>query len=816
LKSLSRRDNSCSTLKMGRNFPTMLSRTLSLTLALVLACSSAAVCATSQVSTDQRSSQSRDEQYQQDQQVQQQGLGQLPGISPSQTQEGAPASIPTVVLDDSRTLPPQQQNAPKQGEQNPLPLRPKPRARTVELTDFQQMVATSLGQTLPIYGMNLFEDAPTTFAPVDHAPVTSDYVIGPGDELLIRAWGQIDLDVHARVDRNGAIYIPRVGSLNVAGLRFDQLQGFLKSHIGHIYQNFDLNVGMGELRSIDVFVVGQAAHPGRYTISSLSTLANAIFASGGPSTSGSMRHIELKRSSTMVTDFDLYDLLIKGDKSKDVQLLPGDVIYFGAVGPQVAMGGEVNNPAIYELKHEASLNEVLQMAGGLAVTAYGGKVYVEQIKNREDRGIEEIKLDDAGLLRPLKDGDVLNFTPISPRFVDSVTLRGNVAQPGRYPWREGMRVTDLIPNREFLITREYWSQQNALTLQLQTNATRPAGELDKREIAKLDKGPLNDVRRNAPEINWDYAVVQRMNKQDLSTELLPFNLGKAVLEHQDSANLELQPGDIITIFSQADLRVPRDQQTKLVKLEGEFESAGVYRAQSGETLRDLVVRAGGMAPSAYLYAAVFTRESTRVQQQERLDMVIAQMERDMARQAAQNTQNARTGEEANAAKAAMEAQRASLEKMRQLKADGRIILTLHPDDTGVDSIPALPLEDGDEFYIPSRPIVVSVVGDVYNQGSFIERPGKTVVRYLRDAGGPTRNADKGKIFVVRANGSVVSKDAASGFWSGGFSSMVLMPGDTVVVPEQLNPGAAFRNFKDWSQILFNFGLAAAAVKVLTQ
>ena len=171
-----------------------------------------------------------------------------------------------------------------------------------------------------------------------------------------------------------------------------------------------------------------------------------------------------------------------------------------------------------------------------------------------------------------------------------------------------------------------------------TNATKPVGELDKREIDKLDRGLLNDVRRNAPEINWDYAGVQRMNKQDLSTELLPFNLGKAVLEHQDSANLELQPGDIVTIFSQADLRVPRDQQTKLVKLEGEFESAGVYRAQSGETLRDLVVRAGGMASSAYLYAAVFTRESTRIQQQERLDMVIAQMERDLARQAALNSQ----------------------------------------------------------------------------------------------------------------------------------------------------------------------------------
>jgi len=713
----------------------------------------------------------------------------------SGTPEGVPSTTPTVVLDDTRTVAPATPPTPAQQAQ-------RPGTRTAELTDFQQLVATSLGQTLPIYGENLFENVPTTFAPVDRVPVTADYVLGPGDELLIRAWGQIDLDVHARIDRNGAIYIPKVGNLNVAGLRYSQLQDFLKSHIGRIYQNFDLNVSMGELRSIDVFVVGQARRPGRYTVSSLSTLANAVFASGGPSPSGSMRHIQLKRGSRVIADFDLYDLLIKGDKSKDVPLQPEDVIYFAPIGAQVAMGGQVNNPAIYELKTEASLGDVLQLAGGLGTTAYGGKVYVEQIKNRRDRSIEEIKLDASGLALPLTDGDVLNFTPISPRFVNSVTLRGNVASPGRYPWHEGMRISDLIPNREFLITREYWSQQNAINLQMQASGARLSGE-------------LNDVRRNAPEINWDYAVVQRMSSKDLSTELVPFNLGKAVLEHQDSSNLVLTPGDIVTIFSQADLRVPREQQTKLVRLEGEFASAGIYRAQSAQGLRELVAQAGGLAPSAYLYAAVFTRETTRIQQQERLDMVIAQMERDLARQAAQSSQNARTSEEANAARAALEAQRASLDKLRQLKADGRIVLNLHPDDASVDAIPDIPLEDGDQFYVPSRPIIVSVVGDVYNQGSFIQRPGKTVSRYLRDAGGPTRNADKGRIFVVRANGAVVSKDAASGFWSGGFVSMVMMPGDTVVVPEQLNPGAALRNFKDWSQILFNFGLAAAAVKVLT-
>jgi polysaccharide biosynthesis/export protein len=703
------------------------------------------------------------------------------------------------------------------------------KSKKVELSDFQKLVSASLGQVLPVYGRALFQNVPTTFAPVDHVPVTAEYVIGPGDELLIRAWGQIDLDLRARVDRNGAIYIPKVGEMNVAGLQYQQLQGFLKSHIGRIYQNFDLTVTMGYLRSIDVFVVGQAAHPGRYTVSSLSTLANAIFASGGPSTAGSMRHIQLKRGGKVVTDFDLYDLLIKGDKSKDVMLMPEDVIYFSPIGAQVAMGGQVNNPAIYELRAETTLGEALQLAGGLSTTASGSKVYVEEIKQHEERGIEEVKLDAAGLARSLKDGDVLNFTAISPRFIDAVTLRGNVASPGRYPWHEGMRVTDLIPGREFLITREYWNQENAINLQLQGNdgnsfatkksahatTTENPSDADKEKAARNNKA-VNDVIRNAPEINWDYAVIQRISKQDLSTELLPFNLGKAVLQHDEASNLMLQPGDIVTIFSQADLRVPREQQTKLIRLEGEFNAAGIYRAQPGETLRDVVAKSGGLAPSAYLYAAVFTRESTRIQQQERLDLLISQMEQDLTRQAEQASLNARNAEEASAARMATDAQREALNKLRQVKADGRVVLNFHPNDAALDAIPPLPLEDGDQFYVPARPIIVSVFGDVYNQGSFLQRPGKTVSHYVRDAGGPTRNADRNRMFVVLANGSVVSKDAAGSFWSGGFQSMVLMPGDTVIVPEQLNPGAGWRHFKDFAQILFDFGLAAAAVKVLSQ
>ena len=725
-------------------------------------------------------------------------------------------SSPTIVLDDTKQPPPTG-NPPNEAappnrvapnemapdEVQPRAMRPAPRSlpKVVELTDFQQMVVSSLGKSLPIYGLNLFENVPTTFAPVDRVPVTANYVIGPGDELLIRAWGQIDLDVHTRVDRNGSIFLPKVGSLNVAGLKYAQMEEFLKSHIGRIYQNFDLNVTMGELRSIDVFVVGQARRPGRYTVSSLSTLANAIFASGGPSPTGSMRHIQLKRGSTVVTDFDLYDLLLNGDKSKDVLLQPEDVIYVAPVGPQVAMGGQVNVPAIYELKGGTDLAEALRLAGGLSTTASGGKVFVEHIKDRQMRSVEQVGLDAAGLAHPIKDGDVVNVTLVSPRFENSVTLRGNVAQPGRYPWHEGMRISDLIPNREFLITREYWKQQNAVALQAQESKGRVSST-------------TNEVRRNAPEINWDYAVVQRISSQDLSTQLLPFNLGKAILNHEDGSNLALQPSDIVTIFSQADLRVPEDKQTKLVRLDGEFGAAGIYRAKPGERLRDLVMQAGGLTPAAYLYGAEFTRESARVEQQNRLDMMIAQTEQQAARQVAQMSQNARTSDEVIAARAALEAQQVSLNKLRQLRADGRIVLNLHPNDQTMDTIPDITLEDGDQFFVPSRPIVVNVVGDVYNQGSFLQQPGKTVSTYLRSAGGPTREADKGRIFVVRANGAVVSKDAASHFWAGGFDSMVLMPGDSIVVPEQTNKGSLLRGIKDWSQILGNLGLAAAAINVL--
>lgn len=712
-------------------------------------------------------------------------------------------------------------------EQPSAPLPP-------EYTEFQQFALSSVGRILPMYGYSLFENVPSTFAPVDQIPVTPDYIIGPGDEILIRGWGQVDIDVRATVDRNGSIFIPKVGDVRVAGLRYAQLREYLKSAVGRVFQNFDLNVTLGELRSIQVFVVGQARRPGSYTVSSLSTLVNALFVSGGPSPAGSLRHIQLKRNNRVVTEFDFYDLLLNGDKSKDAALLPGDVIYVPPVGPLVALAGSVNVPAIYELKGPTALAEVLQLAGGLTTTAAGQKATVERIENRSLRKVEEFPLDGSGLARPLQDGDLVNIISLSPRFENAVTLRGNVAQPGRYPWHQGMRVSDLIPDRETLITREYWlsqnltpedagAQRNRETILQGPTATVPLEPPRSEWIKKpAPSGPTGDalirteVKRNAPEINWDYAVIQRLNRNDLSTLLLPFNLRKAVLEHDEASNLLLEPGDVITVFSHADLQVPIAKQSKFVRLEGEFKASGVYQAETGNTLRDVVDRAGGLTENAYLFGSQFTRESTRIEQQKRMEAFLDEMEQQLDRYSSAATLNTRSTEDAVALRERVEGQRRLLQRMRQVKPTGRVVLDMNAKVPSVDDLPSLTLEDGDQLLVPARPATVSVLGAVFNQNAHLYRPGKSIADYLRAAGGTTREADRGRMFVIRADGSVVGRGSSSGLWGAGFNSLRLMPGDTIVVPDRLPKKGFIEGLRDWTQIFTQFALGAAAVKVLRQ
>lgn len=664
-------------------------------------------------------------------------------------------------------------------------------------TEFQRFVAASTGQLLPIFGVSLFDKAPSTFAPVDRVPVTADYQLGPGDEILLRVWGQVSLSLKLTVDRSGSIFIPQVGTVDLTGIEFRQLPGYLKSQLSRVYRNFDLTVSMGQLRSIQLFVVGQARRPGSYTVSSLSSLVNALFACGGPSAQGSMRRIQLKRGSQLVTEMDLYDLLLKGDKTKDARLNSGDVVYIPPVEKQVAIAGSVRNPGIYELASEKTVADVIQLAGGLSTTADLHGASLERIQQRSSREAISLQLGGDGLAMAVADGDFVNIRAIPARFVNTVTLRGNVATPGRFPWRPGMRIRDVIPDKESLITRNYWREHNLLV-----------GKADDFNL-RLDKPQPTTIDRTVPEINWSYAVIERQVSRDLSTEMIPFHLGSLLLGGDETQNLELQPGDVITIFSQSDVKVPQNQQTRLVRLEGEFGAAGYYTVRPGETLGALIARAGGLTLQAYLYGSELFRDSTKKEQKKRLDDYIRELDREIQQVGTAKLSSATSPDESSVVAAQLNLDQQAVERLRAIEPTGRIVLNLEPNSNDISKLSNMALEDGDRFMVPARPATVNVIGAVYNQGSFIHAAADKTSDYLREAGGFNRQADKSRVFIIRADGTVVPKQKTRRF-----ESISLYPGDSLTVPDLAFKTSVLKGLRDWTQVFSQMALGAAAINVL--
>lgn len=327
--------------------------------------------------------------------------------------------------------------------------------------EFEKFVATVIhsspdtGGHLAIFGANLFDSVPTTFSPLSANQVNQDYLIGTGDELQIRGWGMVSIEVTAKVDRTGAVFIPRVGAINVAGVRYGDLQAYLKKAVGKNYTNFDLAVSIAQVRPVQVYVVGHAVRPGTYTLSAMSTLLNALFTSGGPDVTGSMRNIEVKRSGKVVTTFDLYDMLLSGDKSRDIPLQDGDVVYVPQVGPLVAIAGDVKRPAIFELKGQASIADAIGWAGGFASTADAKKVVIEKNVENEFKMVASLPAAQSGqdpslAALPLAPADIYRVFAPSAVPVEAVIsneyvrVQGEVKQSGAFQLREGETLRSLI------------------------------------------------------------------------------------------------------------------------------------------------------------------------------------------------------------------------------------------------------------------------------------------------------------------------------------------------------------------------------------
>ncbi len=735
-------------------------------------------------------------------------------------------------------------------------------AKPLPPNDFQKFVLESTGQALPLFGAGFFDAAPDNFSPQASAPVSGDYRLGPGDELQIRGWGSVDIDVRAVVDRNGQIHIPRVGAVPLAGVRSAEAESTIRNAVGRYYKDFQLSVTMGQLRGITVYVVGQARKPGAYNLSGASTLVSALFASGGPSANGSMRNVQVKRGGRTVTELDLYDFLAKGDKSADVRLQDGDTITIPPARGYIALTGKVATPAVYELGSDKdTLGSTLALAGGLPVVADPKRAYLERVdpSKKPARSVESFALDAAGLNRPLRNGDLLTVLSLSPEFGNAVTLRGNVDQPVRAPWREGMKIRDLIPSKSYLMSRASVQRQNSVLLTTEEKQrvedgyqltrrtqdassqralpgdvpgaygtgtpgqTRPRGDHVVREVRDNADTLAERIGNLVDEINLEYAVVERVDSQNVTVQLVPFNLGRALEDANSPDNLALQPGDIVTVFSVTDVRVPQAKRQVFVRIEGEVRRPGIYQMNPGDGLPTLLEKAGGLTPDAYLFGSAFYREEVRQTQQKNLDQLVRRLEAQTQTQLSSSAASvsAISGDASGTARLRLEAeakaQQQALERLRNLNPTGRIMLGLQPDNSTVQALPEVRLANQDRLVIPSRPDFVYVLGSVNTEASMLWRRGGTVQDYLSQAG-LTSGADKDELFIIRADGSVASGNNSSSWFNRSITGAAVQPGDLIVLPEKTDHESAWsvftRNAKDITQIIYQFSLGAAAIKTL--
>ncbi len=459
-----------------------------------------------------------------------------------------PADTPPEKRDEAKKEV-QPADAEKEPSEEKIKAEEKEGVEKQKLTRKEELKEMVTPEDLEIFGHNLFDETPSTFAPIQAVPVSNDYIIGPGDEIIVNMWGRLDESYSLEVNNEGVLNFPKIGPLTVAGLTFGELKELIR-HKAEAITGVNVNVSMGKLKTLQVFILGEVKNPGIYTVSSLSTVMNALFSAGGPTELGSLRTVQLKRQGEIVAVMDLYDLLLSGDTSRDTSLMSGDVIFVPQAGSMVSIMGNVKREAIYELKNIKTLEYALNLAGGLAPSAYKQRIQIERVSRNTDKIVMDISFDqlqqDAPI--PLQDGDLVRVFTILPDAINAVYLYGNVRRPGRYAYKSDLRIGDVIENLD---------------------------ELEK-------------------DTYLDYALIKRYRYEDSRAELIPFDLGRLLIAKDGSQNLRLMPRDEIYIFNQ---EMFQDEAYAMV--EGQVRKPDRYLIDD-MTIRDLILKAGDLAPDAYL------------------------------------------------------------------------------------------------------------------------------------------------------------------------------------------------------------------------
>ena len=544
------------------------------------------------------------------------------------------------------------------------------------------------------FGYDLFQGVPSTFAPVKDIQVPIDYVVGPGDTFNIQLYGNETASYSLTVGRDGRIRFPKLGPISVSGMGFDAVRAALEHRVAQQLIGTQVSVTMGDLRSIRVFVLGEAEKPGSYTVSGLSTMTNALFVSGGVKTVGSLRNIELKRNGHLVSVLDLYDLLLHGDTSGDRQLMPGDVIFIPPIGTTATAYGAVRRPAIYELKKEKTAQQLVDIAGGLSPDADAGLVQLERIESSRLREMRNINLNtSAGRDTEISNGDKLRVPAIRPTLENSVELSGYVFRPGAFQYRAGLRLSDVLtsfdelrPNadRHYVVIRRVIPPEEKIEVVSADleRALSARGSAADPELRPRDKIIVFDLTANrsrtvAPIIDdlrlqasatspahvvsilgeirapGGYPLEPSMHVSDLiraggslddsaytgEAELNRYEVvdgqerQTSLLEVNLAAIRHNEPGADLELKPYDTLVIKKTPQWELpgtIVLNGEFRHPGRYPIHHGETLSSVLRRAGGFTDIAFDEGAVFTRDELKQREKDQLEILSNRLQSDLA------------------------------------------------------------------------------------------------------------------------------------------------------------------------------------------
>ncbi len=728
---------------------------------------------------------------------------------------------------------------------------------------------TPIGEdALRPFGYELFDERPDLFGarPPQSTPVPGGYVLGPGDSLRVQLFGDDNYEVELEVSPEGVINFPKLGPQAVSGLTFSEVKSVIEKRTAEQIIGTQAAVSMGRLKNIRIFVVGDVKRPGAYDVSGLSKITNALYASGGISSVGSLRRVQLKRAGRTVSTLDLYALLLSGDTRQDAPLRSDDVVFIPPVGPTVAVDGEVNRPAIYELGSSRSLAEVVALAGGLKATADRRRLRLERITETGLRSIDTVDLKANGGQTQLRDGDSLKVLRVLDDVDSAVTLTGHVTRAGGYEWSPGMRISDLLPSEQFLkpkadlayvvVRREVGPDRRTqvISADLQAAQASPGSladvplsprdrvtvfELGVARSAAIDSlleelsaqasvsEPVQIARiTGAMVAPGDYPLEPGMRVSDLlraggglapsahvaAAELTRYRTGLNGTRETELISVDL--GALLSGDAGADRvlapydiltikQIPDWEEPLQVELTGEVRFPGSYPVRRGETLSALLDRAGGLTELAFTEGTVFTRKFLREREIEQLALLRSRLESDLSALAVQQAQTPNSS-----ASEAFGIGQSLLEQIEQTEAQGRLVIDLrqvlaNPNNLDYDIV----LRDGDELVVPLQSQEVTVIGEVQYATSHRHQSRLSRNAYIDLSGGLTLRADKKRIYVVRANGAVIAGKGSRWFRN----EQRIQPGDTVVVPLDADRLPQITQWASITQVLYNLAIAAAAV-----